>query len=224
MPALWDGDLPAAQPVRQARARDASADRPAGAGISRSPGREASGEHDQSSTSARAGQGPPGPPWPSSPRSGSRAPAREAPQHADRAQLRAQHRVTGAAREPRTRPQAAADDPEPAAERAADVPAARWPVPNPRTAREPQPPGQEATQEAAAIREPAGRRQPGTGAATDRPGPGSAEPGGPGADWRDHILSEARQPWQAAPSWPHNPAVHRIPGADPPDTGIELGR
>jgi hypothetical protein len=47
-------------------------------------------------------------------------------------------------------------------------------------------------------------------------------PAAPSADWRDQVLIEARQRWQPAPSWPHDPALHRPPAASTPDAGIEL--
>jgi hypothetical protein len=43
----------------------------------------------------------------------------------------------------------------------------------------------------------------------------------PSADWRDDIISAAREPWQSGPRWPDNPALHRSPDARPPDLGIE---
>jgi hypothetical protein len=43
------------------------------------------------------------------------------------------------------------------------------------------------------------------------------------ADWRDDIISAAREHWQSSPSWPGNPALHRSPDARQPEPGIEAG-
>jgi hypothetical protein len=46
----------------------------------------------------------------------------------------------------------------------------------------------------------------------------------PSADWRDGIIEAAREPCQSAPSWPHNPALHRAPGTSISDAEIEPER
>jgi tetratricopeptide (TPR) repeat protein len=75
----------------------------------------------------------------------------------------------------------------------------------------------------AARQEPAGRQQLRAAAETESGGnTGPERSGALSADWRDQVLSEARQPWQPAPGWPHNPALHRPPEAGNPGAGIEL--
>jgi hypothetical protein len=86
--------------------------------------------------------------------------------------------------------------------------AARWPSPNPRSHAQPAPPAPAADRAArTGPQAPAeGRQCPATPGAT------------PATDWRDRVLSEARQPWQPGPSWPHKPAIHRTPETATPDT------
>ena len=59
--------------------------------------------------------------------------------------------------------------------------------------------------------EPSGNRSP-------------RRPAAPGADWRDHIIGQARQSWQPGPGWPGDPALRRPPEAGAPDAGYEPGR
>jgi tetratricopeptide (TPR) repeat protein len=114
-------------------------------------------------------------------------------------------------REPRTAAPASAQDPD------ADVgdDAARWPSPGPRSQ------AQETARPPAADRGTRITHTPAGGAR--HPSPAGAGAGSP-ADWRDEILSEARQPWQPGPSWPHHPAIHRTPETAATEPGIEPGR
>jgi hypothetical protein len=88
--------------------------------------------------------------------------------------------------------------------------AARWPSRNPRS----QSPAADRPQ--AADRDT--RTAPQAAAESSTQGP-AAPAAGPSADWRDQILSDARQAWQPGPSWPHYPAMHQTPQAAP-DAGI----
>ena len=114
-------------------------------------------------------------------------------------------------------------DPDAPADPADSGPAARWPAPNP-PAEHTSPAGQQARHEATA------RQAPWRAAAFRRRGEGRTRHGEPerpaaaAADWRDQVLSQARQPWQPGPAWPHHPAIHRPPQADTPGAGIEPGR
>ena len=115
-------------------------------------------------------------------------------------------------REPRTAAPASAQDPD--ADAGDD--AARWPSPSPRS------------QAQATARPPAADRETRTVPQAPAEGDRHPSPAGAGAgasaDWRDEILSEARQPWQPGPSWPDHPAIHRTPQAAAPEPGIEPGR
>ena len=68
----------------------------------------------------------------------------------------------------------------------------------------------------AADRDTSTASQPAAESSTQSP---AAPAAGPPADWRDQILSDARQPWQPGPSWPHHPAIRQTPQAAP-DAGI----
>ena len=102
-----------------------------------------------------------------------------------------------------------------------DDPAARWPAPNPHAAR--QPPDQQARHEAqqdgnlAEAQQVSFAPQAEPGRTRTRTRPAAAS-----ADWRDQVLSQARQPWQPAPSWPGNPALHQPPEPGNPDAQAEL--
>jgi N12 class adenine-specific DNA methylase len=104
--------------------------------------------------------------------------------------------------QPQPRPGRPADPPDAGTGPDETEPATRSPAPDPRAARSNDSPGAQGDPGAAASAE--------TSAA--RPG-----------DWRDHVIADARQPWQAGPSWPHHPAL-RPPEPDSPDAGIEPGR
>jgi tetratricopeptide (TPR) repeat protein len=156
--------------------------------------------------------------WPSSPARSEPRPAPAAAQRADSVQPP----PTATPREPRRHVNAARDNPDPTAEPVAREQSARWPAPSPRAGDAP-PPGQQARHEMTARPEPAGRQQPRAATETEPGGNTSPErPGALSADWRDQVLSEARQPWQPAPGWPHNPSLHRPPEAGNPGAGIEL--
>jgi tetratricopeptide (TPR) repeat protein len=197
---LWDGSLPA-QPAAQL------AQQAPGSGTTAPEADSTAGPIDLAATAApaeRASQ----PAWPS-------APARREP---DRSGLAAaqpggtQPAAQGAAgaagpREPRAAATASADGPD------ADSGGggARWPSRNPRS------------QSPAAARPRAADRDISTApqaAPEDSRQSQTAPAAGPTADWRDQILSDARQPWQPSPSWPHHPAIHQTPQAATPDTGI----
>jgi hypothetical protein len=224
MPAVWDGDLPA-PPARQIRQHDASAPGPREtASTNRSAAQTArAAASSRSGGKTQAGQETPRPSWPSPP---ARSQQRPAPTpRADSAQPSARPPGDVAPRDQRVHPGTATDGPAASAGHADSNPATRWPAPDLRPAREPASPGRHARHEASTSQEPAGRQQPG---AADRKGPignrNPLRPTAPGADWRDQVIREARQPWQPGPSWPHNPARHRPPEATTPDAGIEPGR
>jgi hypothetical protein len=225
MPALWDGDLPAlppARPARQARDRDTAPPGPGdAAGNGRSPATDAGrGDHPPTAL-AQAGQKTPQPSWPKSPvRREPHHPVPDAPGRADRTQPSAP-RPAAASREPRARPRAAGHQAGASMEPDGD-PAARWPAPNPRAAGQAGPPAQPAGHEVAAGPQtdastrisPAPQAEPGRTA-------DAGSPAAPSADWRDEVLSQARQPWHPAPSWPGHPALHRPPEPGIPGAGIE---
>jgi hypothetical protein len=226
MPALWDGDLPALPPNRsdaRARGRDMAPPGPGDAGGNgRSPATDAGPGDHRPTTHAQAGQQAPQPSRPASPaRREPHHPAPDAAGQADRTQPPAPRPAASAPREPRARPRAAIHKADVGAEADGD-PAARWPAPNPRVARQTGPPAQQARHEAAAGQQPDGSTRIGP---APEAGPGRTadadSPAEPSADWRDEVLSQARQPWQPAPSWPGNPALHRPPEAGTPDAEIE---
>jgi hypothetical protein len=120
----------------------------------------------------------------------------------------AQHPAAVAPREPRAHSASTADHTQASAEPAGSPPQARWPAPQPGTARQASPPGRPARGEAIASQRPAGTQQPPAVAAPAGPG-GGQDPHRPAppADWRDQILSQARERWQPGPSWPHLPEL-----------------
>ena len=222
MPAIWDGDLPARPHARlsgQTRAFDVAAPGSGGnTGASQATGQEAGPGHRATAAPGPADGEVPKPQWPSSPARSEPRPAPAAAQRADSVQPP----PTATPREPRRHVNAARDNPDPTAEPVAREQSARWPAPSPRAGDAP-PPGQQAGHEMTARPEPAGRQQPRAATETEPGGNTSPErPGALSADWRDQVLSEARQPWQPAPGWPHNPALHRPPEAGNPGAGIEL--
>jgi len=222
MAALWDGDLPAlprARTYTRSRGRDIAAPGP---GNGRSPAADAGrGDHAPAAL-AQAAQQAPQPSWPRSPaRREPHHPAPDVPGKADRTQPPAPRPPAAAPREPRARPRAAGHEADASAEPDGD-PAARWPAPSPRAARQAGPPGQQAGHEAAPAQQPDRSRQISPAPET---GPGRTAdadtPAAPSADWRDEVLRQARQPWQPAPSWPASPALHQPPGPGTPEAGIE---
>jgi hypothetical protein len=228
MPAIWDGNLPSAdvvQPARQAREHDAGRPGPreaADASLSASPV-TGGAAWPQPGTAPHAGQETPRLSWPSLP--ARRQPARSAPApQADSAQPSAQRPTAATPREPRPRPGTAAGGTDTGAEPADSDPAPRWPAPDPRTARHADQLGQQATHEITPQQERAAGH---SGAAADRETGSEVSPDPPvasAADWRDQILSQARQPWQPGPNWPHNPALHPPPERQIPVAGIEPGQ
>jgi hypothetical protein len=194
---LWDGRLPAQQAARPAPGRDTTV-----------PGYDGTAITGRLAATAQPGQRAPQRAWPSEPaRPGSSRPAPAASQPAG-TQLAAERSAEAARpREPRATAPASTEDPD--ADAGDD--AARWPSPNPRSQ------GQSATQLA--------DRETGTGLQAPAGSLNQAAPGaGPSVDWRDQVISQARQPWQPGPSWPDNPAIHRTPEAAVPEPGIEPGR
>jgi hypothetical protein len=225
MPAVWDGDLPAlspARPGRRARDRDTAAAGPAdAAGHGRSPAPDAGRGDHAPATLAQAGQEAPQPSRPRSPaRRKPHHPAPDAASQVDKTQPPAP-RPAAAPREPRARPRVAGHRADAGAEPDSD-PAARWPAPNPRAARQTGPPAQQSRHEATTGQEagPSTRISPAPEAGPGRTADANP-PAQPSADWRDQVLSQARQPWHPAPGWPGNPALHRPPEPGTPDAGIE---
>jgi len=215
MPAIWDGDLPSLPPVRPgppAGSRDMTAPDPGGATVSgRSPAPESGrGDHVPAAI-AHASQDAARPSWPTSP-------ARREPQHpgpdtpgpANTIQSSPPRSAAAAPREPRARPEPDGD------------PAGRWPAPSPHAARQADPPDQQARHEAAAGRHPGRNTQVSLAPETEPGRTETADPATASADWRDEVLSQARQSWQPAPSWPGNPALHRPPESGNPDAEAEL--
>ena len=202
---LWDGSLPAqpaAQLTRQAPGSGSTAPETHGTGSTRRP-----------TAAAQPGERITQRAWPSPPIR--RVPDRAAPAAPRPAgtQPAAQRPARGSGpREPRTAAPASAQDPD--ADAGDD--AARWPSPSPRS------------QAQATARPPAADRETRTVPQAPAEGDRHPSPAGAGsgasADWRDEILSEARQPWQPGPSWPDHPAIHRTPQAAAPEPGIEPGR
>ena len=197
---LWDGSLPAqpaAQLTRQAPGSGTTAPEADGTA---SPSRPAA--------TAQPEERAPQPAWPSAPPR--REPDRAGPVAAQPSgtQPAAQGSAgTAGPREPPAAASGSAEDPD--ADSGGD--AARWPSPNPRS----QSPA--AARPRAADRD--ARTAPQAAAENSRQNP-TPPAAGPSADWRDQILSDARQPWQPGPSWPHHPAIHQTPQAATPDTGI----
>jgi hypothetical protein len=187
------------------------------AGTSQAAEQEPGSGHCAPPTPCPANAGVPQPSWPSSPAgSEPRRPAPDAAQRADSTQPPARP-AAATPREPREHTRTATDGPGATAEPADSDPPARWPAPNPR-AGDAEPPGQQAGHEMTARQDP--------GAATETGPRSNTSPersAAPSADWRDQVLSGARQPWQPAPGWPRNPALHRPPEAGTHGAGIELG-
>ena len=209
MRTLWDGSL-SAQPSRQASSHESGAPEPRSpTGTSRATAQLARGQPDPPAAMPPddAAQRPA---WPS-------VPAHREPGHAaatapqqDRTQPSTQPLATAAPRQPLASAPAAAQDPHPDADTGGP---ARWPSPHPHG----QPPVGSRTRQA--EREPAANHPAGQDSSNRRRAAADATPS---ADWRDDIISAARQPWnQPAPSWPDKPALHRSPGTPASDTGIE---
>ena len=197
---LWDGSLPA-QPA-------ASLARPVPGHDTTAP--EAGGTGRPAAT-AQLWEQAPERAWPSAPaRPGTPRAAPAAGQGAGTQPAAERTAEVARPREPHTAAPASTGDPD--AEAGGD--AARGPSPNPRSQAQPA----------------AGRADRETGTDPQAPAESSSRPnppapaGGPSADWRDQVISQARQPWQPGPSWPDHPAIHRTPQAAAAEPGIEPGR
>jgi len=226
MPAIWDGDLPSLPSVRPgppAGSRDVTAPDLGGTPVSgRSPAPESGrGDHVPAAI-AHASQDPARPSWPASP-------ARREPQHpgpdtpgpADTIQSSPPRPAAAAPREPRAGPAGIGQDADTSAGPDSD-PAGRWPAPGPRAARQAGQPGQQARHEAAAGRHPGRNTQVSLAPETEPGRTETADPATASADWRDEVLSQARQSWQPVPSWPGNPALARPPESGNPGAEAEL--
>ena len=220
MPAIWDGDLPAvplAQPARHEP--DATTHGPDDA-VDTGHAAQAHAQHRVPAAPAAPGRMTRRPSWPS-------APARRDPAHSVPGSPEAEEREpsaqppAGAAPHPETSGDATADNPDADAGPPGTA-RARWPAPNPR-AGQAEVPGQQRRHEATARQESVIRQSPDAApeSVLSRK-TASRRPAAPSADWRDQVLRDARQPWQPAPSWPHNPALYRPPDASASDAGIEL--
>jgi hypothetical protein len=121
--------------------------------------------------------------------------------------------TAAAPRQPTASTSATAHDPGPAP--AADTGGpARWPSPDPHG----QPPAWPGTGQAG--RQTGANHRAAQHDSSDRKR--TTPEAAPSADWRDDIISAARQPWnQPGPSWPDNPALHRSPGTPAREAGIE---
>jgi N12 class adenine-specific DNA methylase len=210
MPAIWDGDLPAAPSTSpDHRDHDMTApERRSTANTVLAP--QVPDPRHRVPAATAAGNGPtPQPSWPGSP--AHREPSQPAPAspQALKPEPTAQ-RSAAALRDPRTGADATVDDPDADAATPGTGPSA-WPAPNPRTGQEDVSPTREAGHKTGTATETEARnRSPG------------ARDAAPSADWRDDIISAAREPWQSGPRWPDNPALHRSPEARSPGPGIEV--
>jgi hypothetical protein len=209
MPAIWDGDLPAAPPARPShRDHDVTAPEAGSTANTIRAVQAAHPQHCAPTATAAGNRETPQPSWPSAPfRREPSHPAPASPQ-AHEPQPKAE-RPAAAAHEPRTAADATADAPD-TDDRTPGADPRRWPAPNPSIRQE----GVLPTGQA--------RDTPGTATQTkvDNPSP-RARDAAPSADWRDHIISAAREPWQSSRSLPDNPALHRSPDARQPDPGFE---
>jgi hypothetical protein len=221
MRAIWDGALstpPPARPPRQTHDHDTAAPGPHDtADTNRSTTQAANPQHAQPAATTQGDRRIPRQAWPSAPPRSEPGRPTPAAQQAGGTQPSAQRSTAAAAaREPRAHPGATAGDLE-ASTGPPDSDPARWPSPNPRSRPEATPPAQQAGHKA----------ETGTGAATEKETRGNRGPGAPvepTADWRDEMISTAREPWQPGPIQPYDPAVLRPPDAGSPDAGIEPGR
>jgi hypothetical protein len=216
MPAIWDGDLPALPPARPAqRNRDVA---PQGPGGTRTAVRAVQAPGPQRrppGTTASAGRGTPQPSWPSPPARRDQGPAATASPQTGATPPAGQRPAAATPREARSRAaHAATGDPDASTDLPGNDPAS-WPSPDlrsePETAARARQAGHEASTGQAVETEASGKRDPG------------AREAAPSPDWRDDIISAAREAWQPGPSWPDNPALRQPPGAGTPDAGIEPG-
>src|SRR5262249_29875130 len=149
--------------------------------------------------------------WPSSPARRDPGPAATASPQADATPPADPPPAAATPRDSRSRAvHAVADDPDTSAGLHGNG-HPPWPSPGPRSEPETASPARRARREAnpvaATETEASGKRESGTRDAA------------PSADWRDDIISAAREPWQPSPSWPDNPALHRPHEAGTPDAG-----
>jgi hypothetical protein len=216
MPAIWDGDLPAVPPARRAqRGRDVPPQGPGGAGTAERAVQAPGPQHHSPGTTAEGDSRTPQPSWPSSPARRDPGPAAAASPQAGGTPPAGQPPAAATPRQSRPRAaHAATGDPDAGTELPGNG-HAPWPSPEPRS--EPQ--------AASPLRQ--ARREARPGAATETGASGKRDPRArdpaPSADWRDHIISAAREPWQPGPRWPDNPALRRPPEAGTPEAGIEPG-
>ena len=211
MPAVWDGDLPAVPPTRPVhRDRDVVPERGSNPNTIRAV-QAADPQHRTPAVTPLRGR-------------------REKPSiHRGRHhQLAASHAIpplphrrrtepeptaqrfaAAASREPRRGADATTDDPNADAATSGTDPSA-WPAPNPRIGQGNVSPTREARDKTGTARE--------TEASNRSPGVRDAAPS---ADWRDDIISAAREPWQSGPRWPDTPALHRSPDVRASELGIE---
>jgi hypothetical protein len=226
MPAIWDGDLDASGPARPAPcgpAHEASASGPRQAPTANRLAARADTAAPQPEISAQPHQDPPRPSWPSSP-------ARSHPQQPESSPVAdsgsSSAPPSGAVPPgPRLHPGTATHDTDTSVQAAASDPA-RWPTPDPRAISQNLRPKEQARPEPGTGQPTSGKqRQHGTAAGTEPvSGRNPQRPAAPDADWRDHILHQARQPGQPGPSWPHSPALRHVSELGAPDAGLEPGR
>jgi len=209
MPAIWDGDLPAEPPNRPAhRDRDVPAPERGSTANTIRAVQSADPQQRTLAVTAAGDRETQQPSWPSSPTRGE--PGRPAPasSQAHEPKPPAQRFAAATSREPRAGTDATTDPAAGTGAPATNPPP--WPAPNLRVTQKDVSPAREADHMAGTATEAeATNRNPGA--------PGAA----PSADWRDDIITAAREPGQSGPRWPDNPALHRSPDAHSPELGIE---
>jgi hypothetical protein len=232
MRTLWDGSLsvqPPSQSVRKAPGRGIAAPQISDTvSTDQTAATARRAQHRQPTT--RRPERAPQPAWPS-------APARSEPHHPAPASVQpdttqglttqglAQRSASATAwRERRTSQSVTTEDPDTDADTRDG--SARWPSPNPRSGARAEPRTRQAEEDIGADTS--------AGIAGGGIFSPAAPDAGPSADWRDDIITAAREtaarePWRNGPSWPHHPAMHRSPETPSPDrpspdTGIEAGR
>jgi tetratricopeptide (TPR) repeat protein len=210
MPAIWDGGLPVV-PSTGPDHRDNDKTAPEQRGTANTiRASHAPDPRHRAPVATAAGNGPnPQPSWPSSP--ARREPSRSVPAspQAHEPKPMAQCLAAAVSREPQTGAEATADNPDADATTPGTDPSA-WPAPNPRIRQEDTFPTREAGHK--------------TGTATEADASirnSGARNASPSVDWRDGIMTAAREPWQSGPRWPDNPALYRSPDARSLELGIE---
>jgi hypothetical protein len=216
MPAIWDGDLPAVPPAPRAqRGRDVPPQGPGGTGTAVRAAQAPGPQHRPPGTTAEGDSRTPQPSWPSSPTRRDQGPAATASPQADGTPPAGQRPAAATPRESRPcAAHAATGDPDAGTELPGNG-HPPWPSPGPRSEPQAASPPRQASREAR------------TGAATRAEASGKRDPraqdAAPSADWRDDIISAAREAWQPGPSWPDNPALRRPAEAGTLEAGIEPG-